>query len=215
MTNYTIRVFNQSGFNKAYTIFMAPPRVNENGAPVTVLTNAWATFHSVGDGGFDSLVVDESVYAFWGQAPQGLGAGVVVTGGGVQQVSAEARDQVAFAATPAPGFQGVTAGKAQAGCYAIVASPDFTAVEGFVFGMAKLGTGPVPMPVATFAAEPNDVFNIAPVQKFYVADLWATPGEVIDPTSLTAAATIDFTGLPQTTATAIQGPNGTFTVTYS
>lgn len=215
MTTYTIQVFNQSDFNKSYTVFMAPPRVNENGAPVTVLTNAWATFPSVVNGGFESLMVDERVYAFWDQAPRGLEPGVVVTGGGVQPVSTEARDKVAFAATPSPGFQGTTAGKAQAGCYAIAASPDFTAVEGFAFGMAKLGTGPVPAPVATFAAEPNDIFNIAPVQKFYVADLWATPGEVIDPTSLTAAATIDFTGLPQTTATAIQGPNGAFTVTYS
>lgn len=215
MTIYTIQVFNQSGFRKAYTIFMAAPRVNENGAPVTILTNAWATFHAVGNGSFDSLGIDEKVYAFWGQAPQDLVSGVVVASGGVQPVSLDARDEVEFAATPSTGFQGVTAGKAQVGCYAIIASPDFTAADGFMFGMAKLGTGPVPTPVATFAAEPNDVFNIAPVQKFYVADLWATLGEVIDPTSLTAVATIDFTGLPQTTATAIQGANGTFTVTYS
>lgn len=215
MTIYTIQVVNQSGFNKSYTVFMAPPRVNENGTPVTVLTNAWVTFHSVVNGGFDSLMVDENVYAFWGQAPQGLESGVVVTSGGLQPVSTDARDGVAFTATPSTGFQGVTAGKAQAGCYAIFTSPDFTAADGFMFGMAKAGTGPVPTPVATFAAEPNDAFNIAPVQKFYVADLGATPGEVIDPTNLTAVATIDFTGLPQTTATVIQGANGTFTVAFS
>ncbi len=215
MTIYTIRISNQSGFTKTYTVFMAPPRVNENGTPVTVLTNAWATFSSVVTGGFDSLVVDDSLYAFWGQAAQDVGPGVVVTAGGVQLVSTDARDEVGFAAVPPTGFQGLTAGKAQTGCYAIITSPDFTAADGFVFGMAKLGTEPVPTPVATFAAEPNDVFNIAPAQKFYVADLGATTGEVIDPTGLTAVALIDFTGVPQTTATVIQLANGTFSVTYS
>ncbi|MFZ0268749.1 hypothetical protein [Caulobacter sp.] len=215
MTIYTIRVLNQSGFNKNYTVFMAPPRVNENGAPVTVLTNAWATFPSIVTGGFDSLMVDDSLYAFWSQAVHDIGPGVVVTAGGVQQVSIDARDEVAFAAGSPTGFQGVTAGKAQTGCYAIITSPDFTAADGFMFGMAKLGPEPVPTPVATFAAEPNDVFNIAPVQKFYVADLGAKPGEVVDLTGLTAIATIDFTGAPQTTATAVQNANGTFTVTYS
>jgi hypothetical protein len=215
MTTYTISVMNQSGFDKTYTVFMAPPRVKEDGSPLKVYTNAWATLSDLVTGAFDSLQIYEDLYAFWGQTRQALKPGDVVFPHGVTLVSIQAQDGIAFTATPEPGFQGMNSGKAQTGCYAIAAAPDFTAADDFVFGMAKAGVKSGTVPVATFMAEPNDVFNIAPVQQFYVADLAAVPGQVIDPTGLTAVATIDFTGLPQATATVIQDADGEFTVTYN
>jgi hypothetical protein len=213
MATYTIQVVNRSGFNKAYTILMASPRVNRNGEPLKAYTNAWATFPSLPDNGFDKLVIDAKVYAFWGQA-QDLEPGVVVVPHGVTLVSTADRDQVAFTNMPNLGFQDVTSGKADTGCYAIATGTDFTAANGFVFGVAKVGLQSSTA-VGTFAAEPNDIFNIAPVQRFYVADLAAVPGEIIDLSDLTAVATIDFTGLPQTTAVAIQDADGQFSVIYS
>jgi hypothetical protein len=74
----------------------------------------------------------------------------------------------------------------------------------------------MPTPVATFAAQPNDTFNITPVEKFYVTDGLYEAGAVIDYSAVSAkSAEIDFTGKPQTTATVIQAADGSFSVTYS
>ncbi|QJE03480.1 hypothetical protein HH212_19585 [Massilia forsythiae] len=216
MAQYTIQVYNQSGFPKSYVVFSEPPTVTSAGSQVQVFTNAWVTFPSVRNGGIDTLVYTDIIDAYWGTVPEALSPSVVVHQGGVAAVNTSSRDGVVFQGTSPAGFGTTTGGVANAGAFEIKANTDFTSDFNYVFGMAKpTGTG-IPAPVATFAAEPNDTFEIIPVVKFYVADGAFTQGEIIDVKAFTTVpAEIDFTGKPQMTATVIQNANGSFAVQYS
>lgn len=216
MTTYTIQILNNSGFSKSYFAFMEAPVVTSNGGQPVVYTNAWATFNSILSGGYDSISITPTTYAYWGTTPDTLGPGTRFSSGGSVQVSTVTNDSVTFTSGPPTGFSAVTSpGTAQTGAFEIVAGTDFTPLNGYVFGLAAASQTPIPTPVATFAASPNNIFNIVPVVKFYVAEGAYYPGEVIDPSQVANPATIDFTGRPQTTATAIQAADGTWTVVYS
>lgn len=216
MAQYTIQILNNSGFSKSYVAFMEPPVVTSSGGNPQVFSNAWATWNSVTDGGFDRVVYTDTTYAYWGGPVTELTPGTVLSSGGTELVNTATQDTVPFLGGPPTGFGPVANGGAMTGSYQIVASTDFTAANGFVFGMAKNGQTAIPAPVASFIAQPNDTFNVTPVVKFYVADGAYTAGEVIDVSvTSTNAALIDFTGLPQTTATVIQNPNGGWTVEYT
>ena len=217
MTTYNVRVLNQSGFPKDYVLFSEPPAVTSSGAAVEVFTNAWVTFTGVGNGGFDSVTIDEITDAYWGTTPSALSPTVVVMQGGFAGVVTATRDSVIFSnASGAVGFGANQSGIANTGSFQIEAQSDFTAANNYVFGLAKPTGTPIPSPVATFAAEPNDTFEVIPVVKFYVADGNYVAGEIIDVQSFsTVPAAIDFTGLPSQTATVVQGTNGSFTVSYS
>ena len=199
MTTRTIQIFNQSGFAKSYVLFMQPPQTGST----PVFTNAWVTFNSITSGGFDSVVYDDSVYAYWG------------TSGGVALVDLSKSDRVSFAGSPPTGFGAVTQGQGSAGSFSIVAGADFTPASGFVFGWAKAVTSPVPVPVATTSALPNAVFTFMPTSQVFVAEYSSVSGQVIDVTEISNAAEVDFTGKPQTTATVIQRADGTFVVDYT
>lgn len=217
MTTYTIQVLNTSGFAKSYVIFSELPKVTQSGANVQVFTNAWVTFNSIKNSGFDKLTYDDRIDAYWGVTPQQLDISVVASFGGFAPVNTAKEDGVTFTGSVPPGFSSVTPGIAISGAYQIKAQSDFNASNNYVFGMAKpTGSTPIPNPVATFLAEPNDTFEIIPVVKFYVADGSFTEGEIIDVKSFsTTPAEIDFTGLSQTTATVTQHPDGSFSVQYS
>jgi len=210
MTTYTIQVFNQSGVAKSYVLFMQPPQ--SGGSPV--FTNAWVTFESITTGGFDSVTYDDSIYAYWGTSDT-LAPGTVVSSGGVALVDLSKSDQVPFAGSPPMGFGAVTQGQGPAGSFSIVAGSDFTPASGFVFGWAKAATSPIPVPVATISAQPNTVVTFTPGYQVFVTDYASVPGQVIDVTEISGAATVDFTGKPQTTATVIQNADGTFVVDYT
>lgn len=215
MATYTLQVLNESGFPKSYVFFMNPPLVTTTGAQPTIFTNAWVTFNSIASGSYDTVTYTDTSYAFWGTTPSELAPGVVLANGGSALVDTTTQDEVVFVAAPT-GFGTPISGKAMTGSYAIAANSDFTPANNFVFGMAKASSTPIPTPVATFTAEPNDTFNITPVVKFYVADGAYTAGQIIDySVASTTAAVIDFTGLPKTTATVTQGSNGAFSVQYS
>lgn len=216
MTTYTIQVFNQSGFNKAYAIFMQPPIVASTGGSTPVHTNAWTTFPSITNNAWDSVTFDANIYASWGTTSEQLAPGTIVDSGGVMPVSVQTQDEASFTNTGTTGFTGVVGGKAPTGSYAIAAGTDFTSQNGFVFGMAKANGSPIPVAVATFAAEPNTIACVTPVAQFYVTDGAYSLGEVIDLSLASAqSATIDFTGKPQTRATVIQNANGSYTIDYS
>lgn len=216
MAIYTIQVWNQSKFAKSYVAFMQSPIVTGRGGDPDIYANAWASFPSLLNGGFDSITYEDVTYAYWGTAPRELAPNTSVVWGGVAQVNTTTRDTVAFDGSDSLGFGPVENGGAMTGSYQITATTDFTADSHYVFGLARPGKTPLPTPVATFLAQPNDSFNITPVEKFYVADGVYTPGAVID-VSMTSSeyAEIDFTGKPQTTATVIQDAKGRFSVTYS
>jgi len=195
---------------------MQSPVVSARGGSPTVFTNAWATFDSITDGGFDSITYDDVTYAYWGTSPSALAPNTTVLSGGVVQVDTTNQSVVPFSGVSPLGFGDLVNGGAQTGSYAIQAVSDFTAQNKYVFGLAKPGKTPIPSPVATFIAEPNDTFNITPVEKFYVSDSAYTPGAVIDTTmTSTSFVEIDFTGKPQNTATVIQNADGSFSVTYT
>lgn len=217
MTTYTIKVFNQSQINKSYVVFMQPPTVSPSGGSTPVYTNAWATFPNLTNGSWDSVQYSETTYAYWSQPAQVLSPGTTLDYGGVMAVNPQTSDTVTFSNTDATGFSGVASpGGAQNGSFQIVSSTDFTPANNFVFGLASDNGGVIPAPVATFAAAPNEKYDVTPVVKFYVADGAYQPGQVIDVEDVSQdLAAIDFTGLPQTTATVTQGANGSFTVTYS
>ncbi|WP_454760767.1 hypothetical protein [Caulobacter segnis] len=216
MAIYTIQVWNQSKFAKSYVAFMQTPVITGRGGDPDIYTNAWATFPSLLDGGFDSITYEDVTYAYWGTAPRELAPNTSVVWGGVAKVNTTSQDTVAFDGSDSLGFEAVQLGGAMTGSYQITATTDFTADNNYVFGLARPGKTPLPTPVATFKAQPNDTFNITPVEKFYVADGAYTPGAVIDVSmSSSDFAEIDFTGKPQTTATVIQAANGSFSVVYS
>ncbi len=215
MTTYQIQVLNQSGFAKSYVFFLEPPTVNGTGGAPSVQANAWVTFNSVTTGSYDAVAFDDSVYAYWGTTPDALGQGTVLASGGTVLVDLDDQDQVAFATSPT-GFGVVSPGMAMTGAYAIAAGNDFTAADGFAFGMAKGAATPIPGPTATFLAEPGDTFNITPQTTVYVADGAYTSGQVLDYSALVVtAAAVDFSGRPQTTATVTQDAQGAFSVAYS
>jgi hypothetical protein len=216
MATYTIQIWNQSNFSKSYAAFMEQPSVVAGGGNPEIYTNAWATFESVTNGGFDTITYDDVTFAYWGTAPQDPAGHSHIVTGGVAEVNTATRDKVDFSGSGDRGFGPTTPGIAMAGSYVIATNADFTAANNYVFGLARPSGTPMPSPVATFKAMPNDTFNITPVEKFYVTDGQYTPGAVIDITETsTKAAQIDFTGKPQTTATVIQAADGSFSVTYS
>lgn len=217
MATYTIRIYNQSKANKSYVAFMEPPTVTSNGGVTPVFTNAWATFENITNGSWDSVVYTEAAYACWSQPAQALAPSTVLDSGGVMAVDTATNDTVVFTNTGVTGFDAlVTPGTAQNGSFSIVSTTDFTPLNGFVFGLARNNGSAIPAPVATFQALPNEIYNITPVVKFYVADGLYVPGQVIDYSAVSnSVATIDFTGLPQTTATVTQDDYGRFSVQYS
>ncbi|MET3664787.1 hypothetical protein [Caulobacter sp. 1776] len=217
MAKYTIRIFNQSLANKAYVAFMQEPVVTSNGGVTPVFTNAWACFENVTNGSWDSVVYTDSAYACWSQPAEALTPSTVLDSGGVMPVNTDTKDTVSFTNTGVTGFSGVVSpGTAQNGSFSIVSSTDFTPQNNFVFGLARDNGGIIPAPVATFNALPNEIYNITPVVKFYVADGLYVPGQVIDYSAVSNnIAAIDFTGLPYNTATVTQAANGAFSVTYS
>lgn len=217
MSHYTIKIYNQSLINKSYVVFQEPPVVTANGGQQPVYTNAWAVFENITNGGFDALVYTETTYAFWAQPPQSLSQGVVIDSGGVMPVDTSTNDSLSFINTGATGFSDVISpGSAQNGSFQITTGSDFTPQNGFVFGLASNNGGVIPAPVATFKGAPNESYNITPVVKFYVADSAYAAGSIIDVTTASNTyASIDFTGIPQTTATVVQGANGAFSVVYS
>ncbi|MFZ0268745.1 hypothetical protein [Caulobacter sp.] len=216
MATYNIQVLNNSGFAKSYVVFMEPPVVTSSGGQPVIFPNAWATFTSILPNGYDSVTYTDTTYACWSTTPDTLAPGVVLTSGGSALVDTAQNSSAPFIAGPPTGFGAVTSGVAMSGSFSIVANGDFTADNGYVFGMAKPGQTPIPTPVATFLAQPNDTFNITPVVQFYVSDGSYTPGQVIDITAIsTNIQAINFTGLPQTTATVVQAANGEFSVVYS
>ena len=217
MATYTIRVLNNSVANRSYAIFMAPPVVTANGAPPPVFTNAWATFKSITDGGWDSVAYTETTYAYWAQAPERLSPGAILESGGAKPVDTATADTVTFTNTGATGFASVTSpGEAQSGSFSIITSTDFTPLNNFVLGLASDNGSPIPSPVASFDAQPNEVYNITPVVKFYVTNQYCAAGQVIKPAEQSSqVAEIDFTGRPQTVATVVQRPNGEFDVVYA
>jgi hypothetical protein len=195
MAQYLIQILNNSGVSKNYVAFMKPPIVTSTGGNPQVYSNAWVTFTGVTNGGFDTVTYDDITYAYWSTTPSELAPGTIIDSGGTIQVNTATSDTVPFTGATPTGF-----------------TPD----NGYIFGLAKAGKTPIPAPVATFAATPNDTFNITPVVTFYVADGAYAPGQLIDvSTTSTLPATIDFTGKAQTTATVIQQPNGSWTVDFS
>lgn len=211
MTSYTIQIWNQSQAARSYVLFLQEPQLVAAGSP-QVYTNAWATFASVTNGGFDRITFDETVYAYWSEPA----AGSQMLSGGVALVNTQTQDTVAFSGGSPTGFTSVTSpGSAQPGSFSIVTGSDFTPSNGYVLGMARIAATPIPVPTMTFPALPNMISNITPIHTYYVAVGDYQPGDLIDAAQVTGAAEIDFTGRAQTTATVVQQPDGTFSVTYS
>jgi hypothetical protein len=216
MATYNIQVLNSSGFAKSYVLFMQPPQVSATGGQPVVFTNAWVTFNGILQNSTDSVTYTDSTFAYWATATMPVAPGTTMGQSGFAAVDTSQQDTVPFMGAAPIGFGAATHGGAMTGSYRIVAKGDFTASNGYLFGLARPGKTPnIPSPVATFLAEPNDTFNVTPVIKFYVADGAYTPGEIIDYTSLsTAAGTVDFTGKAQTNAVVTQGANGLFSTQY-
>lgn len=214
---YTVKVLNASGFAKCYALFMPPPQLGAGGGQPTVWTNVWVTFTAVLPNGIDSITYTDQTFAYWTTSTQSADLGTTVGQSGFAAVSAATSDSVAFAGTAPVGFGQVTAGGATAGAYRIVASTDFDASNGYLFGLAFRGGIPeLPSPVATFLAQPNDHFDVKPTAgRCYVVDGAYATGTVIDHDTLVAkAGAVDFTDKAQTTAVVIQGTDGVFTTQY-
>ncbi len=210
MTSYTIQIWNQSQAARSYVLFVQQPELASAGSPQGY-TNAWATFPSVTNGGFDRITFDETIYAYWSEPP----ANGRTQSGGVAPVNTQTHDTVTFSGGSPTGFTSVTSpGSAPPGTFAIVTGSDFTPSNGYVLGVARMAASPIPVPTMTFPALPNTISTIRPIHTYYVAVGDYAPGEVMDAGLVAGAAEIDFTGRAQTTATVIQQPDGTFSVTY-
>lgn len=221
MTTYTVQVLNSSGFAKSYVLFMEPPQVTGGGGKTIVYSNAWVTFDGILPNGIDTVTYPDSTFAYWATSVMPVAAGATMGRSGFAAVDVAQQDSVPFIGAVPTGFGTVTPGGALAGAYRIIASSDFTASNGYLFGLALTGAVPgVPSPVATFTAEPNDTFNVVPVTtKCYVSEGAATKGQIINYAKAFAKAsakpgTVDFAGRAQTSAIVTQGANGLFTTQY-
>jgi hypothetical protein len=216
MATYTINLYNQSNYTKNYVVFNKPPQLNSSGGDTQIYANAWVSLPNVANNGTEIVSTSDSVYAYYGTAPVQLAPGVMVTQGGATPVNTATQDSLTFIGTEPGAFSAVTSGVADTGAFQIIANSDFESNANYVFGMAKMTAVGIPVPVATFTAMPSDTFNVIPVVTFYIAEGKYTPGTIIDvKEASTKAATIDFTGRPQTTATVTQEGDGSFKVAYS
>jgi len=216
MATYTINLYNQSTFTKNYVVFNKLPQLNTSGSDPQIFANAWLSLPNVANNGTEMVSTSDSIYAYYGTAPQQLAPGVMVTQGGATPVNTATEDSVTFIGAEPGAFSAVTSGEADTGAFQIIANSDFEPTANYVFGMAKMTAAGIPVPVATFTAMPSDTFNVIPVVTFYISEGKYTPGTIIDvKEASTKAAMIDFTGRPQTTATVTQGSNGLFNVAYS
>lgn len=216
MAKYTIKVLNNSGFAKNYVLFMQPPAVTSTGGQPVVYSNAWVTFNGILPGGTDTVEYTDETFAYWATATMPVAPGTTMGQSGAAAVDVTQQDSVTFAGTIPIGFGTVTPGGAMTGSYRIIANNDFTASNGYLFGLARPGNIPsIPSPVATFMAEPNDTFNVTPVINFYVADGAYTPGQIIDYSAAsTKAGNVNFTGRAQSSAVVTQNPDGSFSPQY-
>lgn len=216
MATYTIKILNQSLADKSYGIFMEPPQVSTSEGQPEVYTNAWISFPNLTNGSWDAATYTDNTYAYWLGRDQAA-PDVAAASGGFMAVNTASCDTVVFTNTGATGFKDlISPGHAKSGSFSIVAGTDFTPLNGFIFGLAHPSGAPMPAPVSSFKALPNETYTVTPVVKFYVADGAYTPGQVVDVSDIsTSGAVIDFTGRPQTTATVVQEANGAFSVTYS
>jgi hypothetical protein len=165
MAKYTIKVLNNSGFAKNYVLFMQPPAVTSTGGQPVVYSNAWVTFNGILPGGTDTVEYTDETFAYWATATMPIAPGTTMGQSGAAAVDVTLQDSVTFAGTTPIGFGTVTPGGAMTGSYRIIANNDFTASNGYLFGLARPGNVPsIPSPVATFIAEPNDTFNVTPDQ---------------------------------------------------
>lgn len=148
---------------------------------------------------------------------------VATTGGGAPEVFANA--WATFENVSQGGFDTVTYTESAgltavrlveaAGAPAPVTTQDFTPTNDFMLRQPGNGS-PIPSPVATFDTHPNEIYDITPVVKFFVADGLYQEGAVIDYSTASAnSAVIDFSGTSCTTATVVQDDQGNFKVTYS
>jgi hypothetical protein len=216
MATYTIRVLNSSGFAKSYVIFMQPPTVASTGGQPIVYSNAWVTFNGIQPGSTDTVMYTDETFAYWATATTPVAPGTTMGQSGVAAVDTTQQDSVPFIGTIPTGFGPLTHGGAMTGSYRIIASGDFNASNGYLFGLARPGNVPgIPSPVASFLAEPNDTFNVTPVINFYVADGAYTPGEIIDYTTVsTNALNVNFTGRAQSHVVVTQDSGGNFSPQY-
>jgi len=218
MAQYSIKILNNSGVSKNYFAFMEVPKVSSGGGAPKVYSNVWVSFPGITEGGWDTAQYTDTTYACWSQPAQALNPTTVIDSGGTILVNTATQDTVQF--SNAPGSRGfvtpvASPGTANPGAFSIVSSTDFNPNNHFVFGLARDNGSAIPSPVATFDALPNEIYNIAPVIKFYVGDGNYQAGQVIDVTTISNQyATIDFTNQASTTATVIQGINGAFTVSF-
>ncbi len=209
MATHTIQIWNQSGNTTSYAAFI----VSHDEISQNPLSNAWLVFPHVLSGGFDSVTYDDSLYAYWGTTPSGLVPGTVVQSGGAVPVDPANADMAMFDAG-GPGFSQVVPGRSQPGTVGITSNA-FMPQEGYVFGLAKVGKTPIPTPIFTLPGQPNMTYIFTPGNKVQIMDGAFAPGEAADLSETAGGVVIDFSGRPQTTATAIQAANGTWTVTYS
>lgn len=217
MAQYNIKILNNSGVDKNYFAFMQVPDVSTGGSAPKVYSNVWVSFPGITQGSWDTAQYTDATYACWSQPAAALSPTTIIDSGGTIPVNTATTDTVLFSNAPgARGFSQVNSpGSASPGCFSIVSSTDFNPNNHFVFGLARDNGSAIPSPVATFDALPNEIYNIAPVIKFYVGDGNYQAGQVIDVTTISNEyATIDFTNQASTTATVIQGINGAFTVSF-
>ena len=213
VTTYTIKILNESGFLKSYIVFLEAPVVTCASGPHPVTPAAWATFPDMQPEAFGTTEYDDAApsFAYWGKT---IEKDSVISASGVIEIDLAAGDEVAFTASSQPGFGAPVPGMAAPGSFRILTTSDFTAADDFILGVAHQSG--LPIPTAMFVAEPNDNFEITPVVRFYVSEGVCVPGQMIDMGSLPSEmALVDFTGMAETQATAIQAANGAWTVEYS
>jgi hypothetical protein len=121
MVAYTIQIWNQSKHNKSYVAFMQAPIVTAQGGEPEVYTNAWATFPDLTNGGFDTVIYNDTTFAYWGVSPSETAQHAVVMSGGVAPVDTTSSDALLFNANGPVGFAPMQGEASAGGTFEIVA----------------------------------------------------------------------------------------------
>jgi len=222
-TTYSIDIINNYGPPQQYFLFSKAPEVTPNDGNAVVFQNALANV-LVQPKGTGEFAFNKSFSAICGYTTGTLKAGMVISSYqpvDVKLSTAKNGSDVPMigVGAPNPGASFDT-GAIKADCetdgsFIIKCDHGFTIADNLFIGLGTIdaikGTT---IPSSVFTAEPNKNSTITPHVTYYLATGTRKVGSIIDVTTISNPAVVDFTGKAQVNAVVTHNADGTFDVKF-
>ncbi|PTB34861.1 uncharacterized protein TrAFT101_002297 [Trichoderma asperellum] len=214
---YIVNVLNKSEETQNYLFFNQQP--SESQSVGQIYTNVWIKSPGVpsprGQANFDVKVAN---FAICGTTPKPVDYGVVVATSDYAPVELTSNTKPGTSPVMAivddgPQFVEPYKTTKKDNSFGITTMPfDPDKYTTVYCGYGKYNNQNQVVPVAVWRAQPNKIYELTPVVKYYVATGDYSPGTTVDITTLSAVSEIDFTKAKpgQTIATITHNSNGTF-----